>query len=224
MLDKCTAGLRHEIEAPEIHDTIECAGTILAKSVDTINVGFWGIRLYFAGWSTVVLIWSFTRFVIKGAVGNWFTYLINWSLVLDNIYLWMVVFLHLKIFNYVKELRRGGGVTRSRKQLTLSDVPHIDELGFPIMWNLCVILLNCGLSISIFTTIFYWAVTYQDEKIDDDSENVDFITWNIYGIIGGMIIIEFFLSTWQLSYYGSFYVVCLVVEWVILSVIFSYTS
>lgn len=208
--------LQKDITPADIHDTIECAGTIFHRSIGSVNLMFWGLRLYFAGWSTVVVIWSFVRFCMKDCVGNWFTYLINWSLLLDTVYLWSIVSLHIQIYYYLKELKRSA--RRSRTPLTLADIPDIDIVGLRSLWNSCLILLNCSLSISVFQTIFYWTVTYEYET--DDSDGVSFITWNVYGLIGTMMIFEFLTSTWQLSYYGALYLFGIVFVWVLLSIIF----
>ena len=82
------------------HQSFECSGTILCFD-RKVNKHFLMIRGFFAFYSTIVLLWSFSISTFRdNAFWNWFTYLTTWSLIINTVYFHCIAMLHYKIYKY----------------------------------------------------------------------------------------------------------------------------
>ena len=198
----------HDKVPVDILDTVECAGTMISGPHQTVNVYFVTYRVIAALYITFVNVWALYRYFSVGYIRYFFIYLTNWSLCLNLIYIWSSTILTLMVYQAISNqqtVSHGQAVGNASVEKT-NDYYTIDLLNLRSLWRFVLLSLNATLSSSVVVIPLYWVSEY------DPEEGASFTSWNTHGATGGLILIDFFCSTWQLTYRGTLviFTLCLI--------------
>lgn len=186
-----------------INNTVECAGTVIGNN--TVNIYYLIMRILFGIGITSILFWSLIRWTMQGKLGIWPFYITHWGLSVNTIYIWSSVILHWKVYQSVDKY----GYSHKNYQ----DYKSIDDLNLRFLWNFTLYFLDIGVALAVFIIILFWVLVYEGGEVQD-------ISWNTHGTVGGLIVIEWITSTWQLTYKGALYICISSIVWIICSIIF----
>ena len=214
----------------DIYDTIECSGTIMSHQ--TINKYYLSFRLFVAIYISFITVWSF---IINGAKKDiliWFVKITHLSLVLNLLYIWCTTILGFTIYYFIEKQRITNIINSiyNDKQISSSNIDNINsdkfssinELKLGKLFNIVLILMNVTLSWTVMVIILYWVLMADYGKYGDPNVSIydKLLTIHTHGISGGLILIEWFISCWQLTYIHSIYPFILSIFWVIISILF----
>ena len=127
-----------------------------------------------------------------------FYFLTHWSFIINLLYIWSSTILTFIVYRVItsqqkiKNLKAGGNASIVK----VNDYFTIDMLSIRSLWRFVLFTLNATVSISIFVILLFWLLVY------DPNEKLLTISWNTHGTVGGVVLIDFFCSTWQLTYKG----------------------
>lgn len=191
----------HATDPVDVFDTVECAGTMVSGSHRTINIYFLIYRVFASCYVTFICLWILYNYVSDDFLGYMFIYLTHWSIWINALYMWSSTILHLVVYRIIckqqaeKDVQRGGNASF----VAIHEYPTIDNLKLRSLWRFVLVTLDTTVSVSMFIILLYWGLVH------DYTGSVKAISWNTHGVGGGLVLIDFFCNTWQLTYKGAIF-------------------
>lgn len=201
-----TNGLSYEID-----HAVQCSGSLLfSKSITNTNQLI--LRTIFAWYTTAIIIWAYLFHIYSGdGPYIFFTYVTNWSLVINTAYFWVVIILHVSVQKIFRNL--------DEKTLETNNYKYsiIEQNNLKHLWTLAIVCLNMSVSISAVVILFYWSLSRAYYPMTPKSVHT-------HGVAGAMLLFDWFSSCWQLNFRCLIFPLVVAILWVFMSIGFHFAG
>ena len=213
--------LRQKLSPVAVDDCTQATGAVWLFNPKT-NRNFLILRVIFAIYATVVVFWSLTSYIIRDIFWHWFTYFTHWGFIINATYFWSVSILHYKIYNHNKNsansIHSNSSTPNPQNHKTSSNIiSPIDTLKLGKLYKLVLISLNAGTPVAVLIIMVFWLLLWP-------CCHISALSLHTHGVVGFMVVVEFFTSCWQLELSQCIYPILVALSWDVLSIVFYFAG